>query len=67
MSYLCHFFLLKLIEVDPLTDILSVTNMRSCLIFPAATVAHSGTYVCHVHEGIQDQTASASVKITVLG
>lgn len=54
------------VEVEPLTDVLSAMNMRSCLIFPQATVAHSGKYVCHVHEGVQDQTASASVNITVL-
>uniref|UniRef100_A0A8C4GL34 receptor protein-tyrosine kinase n=1 Tax=Dicentrarchus labrax TaxID=13489 RepID=A0A8C4GL34_DICLA len=51
---------------EPLTDVLSAMNMRSCLIFPRATVAHSGNYVCHVHEGVQDQTASAMVNITVL-
>ncbi|XP_039975631.1 platelet-derived growth factor receptor beta isoform X2 [Xiphias gladius] len=53
-------------EVEPLTYVLSAMSMRSCLIFPRATVAHSGNYVCHVHEGVQDQTASASVNITVL-
>lgn len=42
-------------------------SMRSYLIFPHATVAHSGNYVCHVHEHVLDQTASASVNITVLG
>ncbi|CAI5651989.1 unnamed protein product [Oreochromis niloticus] len=51
---------------EPLTDVLSPTSMRSCLIFSQATVDHSGKYVCHVHEGIQDQSASASVNITVL-
>ncbi|XP_076595337.1 platelet-derived growth factor receptor beta [Chaetodon auriga] len=56
----------EVVEVEPLTDVLSAMNMRSCLIFPQATVAHSGNYVCHVHEGVQDQTASASVNITVL-
>uniref|UniRef100_A0A3Q4H9B1 receptor protein-tyrosine kinase n=1 Tax=Neolamprologus brichardi TaxID=32507 RepID=A0A3Q4H9B1_NEOBR len=50
----------------PLTDVLSPTSMRSCLVFSQATVDHSGKYVCHVHEGIQDQSASASVNITVL-
>ncbi|CAN9514948.1 unnamed protein product [Ophioblennius macclurei] len=54
------------VNVEPLTDVLSAMNMRSCLIFPEATAAHSGEYVCHVHEGVQDQTASASVNITVL-
>ncbi|XP_034546139.1 platelet-derived growth factor receptor beta [Notolabrus celidotus] len=53
-------------EVEPLTDVLSAMNMRSCLIFPQTTVAHSGNYICHVHEGVQDQTASASINITVL-
>ncbi|GAA6235240.1 platelet-derived growth factor receptor beta [Lates japonicus] len=56
----------EVIEVEPLTDVISSMNMRSCLMFPRATVAHSGNYVCHVHEGVQDQTASASVNITVL-
>ncbi|XP_042348927.1 platelet-derived growth factor receptor beta isoform X1 [Plectropomus leopardus] len=56
----------EVIEVEPLTDVLSAMNMRSCLIFPRATIAHSGNYVCHVHEGVQDQSASASVNITVL-
>ncbi|XP_035765342.1 platelet-derived growth factor receptor beta [Neolamprologus brichardi] len=51
---------------EPLTDVLSPTSMRSCLVFSQATVDHSGKYVCHVHEGIQDQSASASVNITVL-
>ncbi|XP_019109315.2 platelet-derived growth factor receptor beta [Larimichthys crocea] len=53
-------------DVSPLTDVLSAMNMRSCLIFPSATVAHSGKYICHVLESVQDQTASASVNITVL-
>ncbi|XP_075337401.1 platelet-derived growth factor receptor beta [Odontesthes bonariensis] len=56
----------ELIEFEPLTDVLSAMNMRSYLIFPRATVAHSGNYVCHVHEGVRDQMASASVNITVL-
>lgn len=41
--------------------------MRSSLLFPHATVAHSGTYVCHVFDSIQGQTAYASINITVLG
>ncbi|XP_045886877.1 platelet-derived growth factor receptor beta isoform X2 [Micropterus dolomieu] len=53
-------------EVKPLTDVLSPTSMRSYLIYPHATVAHSGGYDCHVLESVQDQTASASVNITVL-
>lgn len=57
----------KLDFYEPLTDVLSPTSMRSCLVFSQATVDHSGKYVCHVHEGIQDQSASASVNITVLG
>ncbi|XP_067373771.1 platelet-derived growth factor receptor beta isoform X1 [Channa argus] len=57
----------KEVDVEPLTDILSSMNMRSCLIFPVATVAHSGDYICHVHESVQGHTASASVNITVLG
>ncbi|KAK5864853.1 hypothetical protein PBY51_016060 [Eleginops maclovinus] len=53
-------------EIEPLTDVLPNMNMRSCLIFPHAMVANSGNYVCHVYEGVQDQTASASINITVL-
>lgn len=56
----------ELIDVKPLTDVLSSMNMRSCLIFPDASVVHSGNYKCHVREGVQEQTASASVNITVL-
>lgn len=56
----------ELIEVEPLTDVLSSMNMRSCLIFPQASVAHSGNYKCHVREGVQEQNASASINITVL-
>lgn len=56
----------ELIEVEPLTDVLSSMNMRSCLIFPQASVVHSGKYKCHVREGVQEQTASASINITVL-
>lgn len=55
------------VQVKPLTDVLSPTSMRSYLIYPNATVAHSGGYDCHVLESVQDQTASASVNITVLG
>ncbi|KAL3044903.1 hypothetical protein OYC64_013220 [Pagothenia borchgrevinki] len=53
-------------DAEPLTDVLPNMNMRSFLIFPHATVANSGNYVCHVHEPVLDQTASASVNITVL-
>lgn len=56
----------ELIEVEPLTEVLPSMNMRSCLIFPQATTAHSGNYVCHVHEGVQDQRTNASLSITVL-
>uniref|UniRef100_A0A3Q2YIU6 receptor protein-tyrosine kinase n=1 Tax=Hippocampus comes TaxID=109280 RepID=A0A3Q2YIU6_HIPCM len=52
--------------VEQLTDVLSAMNMRSYLIIPHATLAHSGNYVCHAHEQVQDQTADASVNITVL-
>ncbi|XP_057707246.1 platelet-derived growth factor receptor beta-like isoform X1 [Corythoichthys intestinalis] len=48
------------------TEFVSPTSMRSCLIFPHATLAHSGKYVCHVQEVVLDQTASSSVNITVL-
>lgn len=54
-------------KVDPLTDFLSATTMRSCLIFPQATEDQSGIYTCHVLESVQDQNASASINITVLG
>ncbi|XP_051935906.1 platelet-derived growth factor receptor beta [Hippocampus zosterae] len=53
-------------DVEQLADVLSAMNMRSYLIFPHATLAHSGNYVCHAHEQVQDQTADASVNITVL-
>ncbi|XP_056151568.1 platelet-derived growth factor receptor beta isoform X2 [Lampris incognitus] len=53
-------------KIEPLTDVLSTMSMRSCLIFPRATLAHSGNYICHVHEDVQDQSASANINITVL-
>ncbi|TNN64766.1 Platelet-derived growth factor receptor beta [Liparis tanakae] len=56
----------EVVDVEPQTDFLPLMTMRSCLIFPSATVAHSGHYVCHVDESTQDQRASASVDITVL-
>ncbi|XP_076021053.1 platelet-derived growth factor receptor beta [Genypterus blacodes] len=56
----------ELDDVEPLTDVLSAMSMRSCLIFSHAKRAHSGNFVCHVHEGVLDQRASASVNITVL-
>ncbi|KAM6953402.1 platelet-derived growth factor receptor beta isoform 2-T2 [Aplochiton taeniatus] len=52
--------------IEPLMDVLSTMNMRSCLIFPSATLACSGQYTCHVNESIQHQSASTSVNITVL-
>ncbi|KAM6924264.1 platelet-derived growth factor receptor beta [Xenentodon cancila] len=52
--------------VEPLTDVLSATSMRSFLIYSQAKVAQSGNYVCHLHEGVQDQISYASVNITVL-
>lgn len=63
---MCH-SLLQDVTVEPLTDVLSPMNMRSCLIFPYVTTASSGNYVCHVRESVQDQSASASINITVLG
>lgn len=60
-------FVFKIVKHKPETVVLSATTMRSCLVFPHATVAHSGTYVCHAHESTQDQKAFASVNITVLG
>ncbi|XP_033829496.1 platelet-derived growth factor receptor beta [Periophthalmus magnuspinnatus] len=56
----------ELTEVGHQTEVLSSMIMRSCLIFPQVSVIHSGNYRCHVHEGVQDQTASASINITVL-
>uniref|UniRef100_A0A8C7PCQ2 receptor protein-tyrosine kinase n=1 Tax=Oncorhynchus mykiss TaxID=8022 RepID=A0A8C7PCQ2_ONCMY len=50
----------------PLTDILSSQSMRSCLAVSKATLANTGQYVCHVHESVQDQRATANVNITVL-
>lgn len=52
--------------IEPLTDVLSAMSMRSCLIIPSASLADSGQYVCHVHEGVQDQRAFSTVNITVL-
>lgn len=58
---------LQTVNVEQLTEVFSTMNMRSCLIFPSATVAQSGNYICYVHETVQDQRASASINITVLG
>uniref|UniRef100_A0A8C7KVE9 receptor protein-tyrosine kinase n=1 Tax=Oncorhynchus kisutch TaxID=8019 RepID=A0A8C7KVE9_ONCKI len=52
--------------IEPLTDILSSQSMRSCLTVSKATLANTGQYVCHVHESVQDQRATANVNITVL-
>lgn len=54
-------------NIEPLTEVLSNMNMRSCLIFPYTTVAHSGSYICHVHESVIGHTSSANVSIHVLG
>lgn len=63
----CRSSFFQLVVVEPLTEFLPGTTMRSCLVFPRATLAHGGSYACHVHDSIQDQTASASVNVTVLG
>ncbi|XP_021336701.1 platelet-derived growth factor receptor beta isoform X1 [Danio rerio] len=52
--------------IEPLTDVLSSMSMRSCLNITDVSLDRSGQYVCHVHEGVQDQRASASINITVL-
>ncbi|XP_030621486.1 platelet-derived growth factor receptor beta [Chanos chanos] len=53
-------------DIEQLTDVLSAMKMRSCLNITHTTLANSGQYVCHVHEGVLDQRASASINITVL-
>ncbi|XP_050983515.1 platelet-derived growth factor receptor beta [Labeo rohita] len=53
-------------DIEPLTDVLSSMSMRSCLNITDVSLARSGLYVCHVHEGVEDQKASASINITVL-
>ncbi|CAL8355137.1 unnamed protein product [Merluccius merluccius] len=56
-------------EVSPVeeqTDVLSPLSMRSCLLFPHATLAHQGSYHCHVQENVQGHTSTADVYITVL-
>uniref|UniRef100_A0AAZ3S556 receptor protein-tyrosine kinase n=1 Tax=Oncorhynchus tshawytscha TaxID=74940 RepID=A0AAZ3S556_ONCTS len=50
----------------PLTDVLSSQKMRSRLIVSKVTLANTGQYACHVHEGVQDQRATANVNITIL-
>ncbi|KAK2890740.1 hypothetical protein Q8A67_013383 [Cirrhinus molitorella] len=52
--------------IEPLTDFLSATNMRSCLNITDVSLDRSGQYVCHVHEGVENHKASASINITVL-
>ncbi|KAI4872759.1 hypothetical protein NFI96_027001, partial [Prochilodus magdalenae] len=54
------------IDMEPLTDVLSSVSMRSCLNISNATLAHSGRYVCHVQEDVGNQQASVSINITVL-
>ncbi|KAI1898469.1 hypothetical protein AGOR_G00072670 [Albula goreensis] len=52
--------------IEPLTDVLSTTSMRSCLIIPNTTLENSGEYMCHVHESVGDQMASDAIFIKVL-
>lgn len=56
-----------MVDVDPQTDDPFPMQKRSSYFFPSATVDQSGSYVCHVHDSIQDQRNSASINITVLG
>uniref|UniRef100_A0A671KU48 receptor protein-tyrosine kinase n=1 Tax=Sinocyclocheilus anshuiensis TaxID=1608454 RepID=A0A671KU48_9TELE len=53
-------------DIEPLTDVLSSMSMRSCLNITDVSLARSGQYDCHVHEGVLNQRASASINITVL-
>uniref|UniRef100_A0A4W5KR03 receptor protein-tyrosine kinase n=1 Tax=Hucho hucho TaxID=62062 RepID=A0A4W5KR03_9TELE len=53
-------------SIEPLTDVLSSQKMRSRLIVSKVTLANTGQYACHVHEGVQDQRATANVNITIL-
>ncbi|XP_031425684.1 platelet-derived growth factor receptor beta [Clupea harengus] len=53
-------------RVEPVTDPLSRTVMRSYLNLAHATPADAGMYVCHVRESVSEQTASTSINITVL-
>ncbi|KAL4631355.1 platelet-derived growth factor receptor beta isoform X1 [Arapaima gigas] len=52
--------------IEPLTDFLSATSMRSFLNITSTTLQHSGQYTCSVDEGVQGNTDSDSVSITVL-
>uniref|UniRef100_A0A1A8HEE1 receptor protein-tyrosine kinase n=1 Tax=Nothobranchius korthausae TaxID=1143690 RepID=A0A1A8HEE1_9TELE len=56
----------ELVEVEPQEEYLPIAIMRSSLLFPQVTVAHSGVYECHVFESVVGHTASASIHITVL-
>ncbi|XP_057182615.1 platelet-derived growth factor receptor beta [Triplophysa rosa] len=53
-------------NIEPLTDVLSSMSMRSCLNITNVTLASSGEYVCHAHEGVENLRASANITITVL-
>ncbi|XP_061093106.1 platelet-derived growth factor receptor beta [Conger conger] len=53
-------------EVEPLTDFLSTTIMRSTLYFPNVSLDNSGSYVCRVQENMLDHTASDSIDIHVV-
>ncbi|KAJ8337584.1 hypothetical protein SKAU_G00365500 [Synaphobranchus kaupii] len=52
--------------LEPLTDFLSTTSMRSSLFIPNVTINSSGMYLCNVHDNMQDQNASESIHINVL-
>ncbi|KAL6473986.1 hypothetical protein MHYP_G00175470 [Metynnis hypsauchen] len=54
------------IDIEPLTDVLSTISMRSCLNISNATLGHSGQYVCYAHEDVNNQETSVSINITVL-
>ncbi|XP_023689669.1 platelet-derived growth factor receptor beta isoform X1 [Paramormyrops kingsleyae] len=52
--------------IEPLTDFMSSTSMRSFLNISSATLDNSGQYTCHVYEGVQENKANISMNITVL-
>ncbi|XP_064181555.1 platelet-derived growth factor receptor beta [Anguilla rostrata] len=54
------------LELEPLTDVLSSTSMRSSLFIPSVTLDNSGWYVCNVKEDMQNQYASDAILVTVL-
>lgn len=56
----------KDVDLEPLTDVLSRMSMRSCLNISNATLAHSGSYMCHASEGVGNQQTSVNINITVL-